>query len=76
MLGSIHAKDRYEPIAGNLFEESCRWTELDLLTPYVIRQAARAHDGKLWLAVHGGIVAYDGYGGDPVPVQGCRLGRT
>lgn len=50
LLGSIHAKDRYEPIAGNLFEESWRWTELDLLTPYVIRQAAKAPDGKLWLA--------------------------
>ena len=61
LLGSIHAKDRYEPIAGNLFEESWRWTELDLLKPYVIRQAAKAPDGKLWLAVHGGIIRYDGY---------------
>ena len=55
----------YEPVLGSPFGESWRWSEMDSLSSYVVRQASRAPDGNLWFAIHGGVVEYDDYAVTP-----------
>ncbi len=55
------ASFEYKPNEASIFKESWRWTELEALSPYTVRQVAEAADGTLWFAVHGGIVKFDGY---------------
>ena len=46
-----------QPIA---FDETLRWSELEALVPYTVRDVGEAEDGTLWFGVVGGIVEYDG----------------
>ncbi len=65
MGGELVASRSYTPEETASFDESWRWTELEALSPYRVRQVDRRGDGPLWFAVHGGIVEFDGYVAKP-----------
>lgn len=64
------ASELYHPVTGDIFSESWRWSELDVLSSYVVRQASSREEGILWFAVHGGAVRYDGYEATSYPFEG------
>lgn len=57
--------ETFQPETVAVFQESWRWTELEFLAPYVVRQASQALDGTVWFAVLDGVVEYDGYNATP-----------
>ncbi len=63
--GRMAAAEPYKPIETLPIEESWRWTELEALSPYTVRQVDEAPDGSLWFAIHGGAVHFDGYEATP-----------
>ena len=50
----------YTPIEPFALDETWRWSELEALAPYNVRQVDEAPDGTLWFAIVGGVLEYDG----------------
>jgi signal transduction histidine kinase/DNA-binding response OmpR family regulator len=65
VAASAVAERPYVPKRPIAFGEEWRWSELEALVPYTVRDVEEAPDGTLWFGVVGGIVEYDGYTATP-----------
>ncbi|MDG2166904.1 MAG: hypothetical protein P8L44_03140, partial [Opitutales bacterium] len=65
VAASAVAERPYVPKRPIAFDEEWRWSELEALVPYTVRDVEEAPDGTLWFGVVGGIVEYDGYTATP-----------
>ncbi len=59
------AIEPYVPGRPVIVDELWRWSEIEPLIPYTVRDAAEAPDGTIWFGVLGGLVEYNGLTATP-----------
>ncbi|MCB1124181.1 MAG: hypothetical protein KJT03_21700, partial [Verrucomicrobiae bacterium] len=62
---SLSAVESYVPAKPLIVDETWRWSELEALIPYTVRDAVEAPDGTIWFGVVGGLIEFDGYTAKP-----------